>query len=43
MIYHLTYMDDIKVFAKTEKELKTLIQTVKIYSYNIGMEFGIEK
>ena len=37
------YMDDIKLFAKNEKELKILIQAVRIYSHNIGMEFGIEK
>ena len=36
-------MDDIKLFAKNEKELKTLIHTVRIYSPDIGMEFGIEK
>ena len=37
------YMDDIKLFAKNEKELETLIQAVRIYSQDIGMEFGIEK
>ena len=37
------YMDDIKIFAKNEKELETLINAVRIYSQNIGMEFGIEK
>ena len=42
-IYHLTYMDDIKLFAKNEKELETLIQAVRIYSDDIGLEFGIEK
>ena len=36
-------MDDIKLFATNEKELETLIQTVRIYSQDIGMEFGIEK
>ena len=36
------YMDDIKLFAKNEKELETLIHTIKIYSQDIGMEFGIE-
>ena len=36
-------MDDIKLFAKNEKELETLIQGVKIYCQDIGMEFGIEK
>ena len=37
------YMDDIKLFAKNEKELETLIHTVRIYSQDIGMEFGLEK
>ena len=37
------YMDDIKLFAKNEKELETLIHTVRIYSQDIGMKFGIEK
>ena len=32
-------MDDIKLFAKNERELETLIQAVKIW----GMEFSIEK
>ena len=33
-------MDDIKQFAKTEK---TLIQTIKIYSQDIEIEFGFKK
>ena len=37
------YMDDIKLFAKKEKELETLIQTVRIYSQDIGMGFGMER
>ena len=36
-------MDDIKLFAKKEKGLETLIHAVRIYSEDIGMEFGIEK
>ena len=36
-------MDDIKLFAKNENKLETLIHTVRIYSQDIGMEFGIEK
>ena len=39
----LMYKDEIKLFAKNEKELKILIHTVRIYSQDIGMEFGIEK
>ena len=41
-INHLMYMDDIKLFSKNEKELETLIHAVRIYSQDIGMEFGIE-
>ena len=36
------YMYDIKLFAKYERELENLIQTVRIYSQDIGMEFCIE-
>ena len=36
-------MDDIKLFAKNERELETLIHAVRIYSQDIGMEFGKEK
>ena len=42
-INRLMYMDDIKFFAKHERKLKTLIRAVRIYSQDIGMEFGIEK
>ena len=31
-------MNDIKLFAKNEKGLETLIHPVKIYSQDIGME-----
>ena len=36
------YRDDIKLIAKNEKGLETLIHAVRVYR-NIGMEFGIEK
>ena len=36
------YLDNIKLFAKNEKVLETLIQTVRIYSQYIAMEFGIK-
>ena len=36
-------MDDIKLFAKNEKEQGTLIQTIRIYSQYLRMKFGIEK
>ena len=42
-INHWMYMDDIKLFDKNEKELQTLIKTVRICSQDIGMEFSIKK
>ena len=42
-IYQLTYIDDIKILTKNEKELETLIQTLRIYNDDIGMKFGIEE
>ena len=35
-------MGDIKLFAKNENELVTLIQIIRIYSLDIGMEFSIK-
>ena len=37
------YMDNIKLFAKQEKELETLVHEVRIYSQDVGMEFDMEK
>ena len=42
-INHLLYMDNLKLYSKTEKTLDSLIQTVRIFSNDIKMEFGIEK
>jgi len=42
-ISHLLYMDDLKLFAKSEKGLEKQIQTVKTFSDDINMEFGLEK
>ena len=36
-------MDDIKLFEKNEKELENQIPAVRIYSQDIGIEFGGEK
>ena len=37
------YTDDIKLFAQNKNVLENLIHTVRIYSRDIGIEFGIEK
>ena len=36
-------MDVLKLIAKSEEELKKQIQTVKNFSDDINMEFGLEK
>jgi hypothetical protein len=41
-ISHLLYMDDLKLIAKSEEELRRQIQTVKTFSDDIHMEFGLE-
>ena len=42
-INHLMFMDDIKLFGRGTKEIDTLVQTERIVSGYIRMEFGIEK
>ena len=41
-INHLMSMDDMKLFARNEKELKTLIHAVRIYSLDIEMDFRLK-
>ena len=42
-INHLMFMEDIKLVAKDERGLASLIQTVRVVSTDIGMKFGLEK
>jgi len=42
-ISHLLYMDDLKLIAKSEEELQKERQTVKNFTDDIHMEFGLEK
>ena len=42
-INHLLFMDDLKLYGKTERELQSLLHTVRIISKDTGMEFGIDK
>ena len=37
------YMEDIKVSVKNKSELEALIQTIRIYSQDMGMDFVNEK
>ena len=36
-------MDDVKLFAKNEKVLETMIQTIRIYKEDTGMLQRIER
>ena len=43
-INHRLYMDDIKIYAKNERELDSIVQSIRVcYFYDIKMEFGIDK
>ena len=42
-INHLLFMDDLKVYSRSEKRLDSLVQTDCVFSEDVGMEFGIEK
>ena len=42
-ISHLLFMDDLKLYRKNEREIESLVQTVRIYSEDIAVEFGIHK
>jgi hypothetical protein len=42
-ISYLLYMDDLKLIAKSDEEIQKEIQTVKIFSDDIHLEFGLEK
>ena len=42
-INHLLFMDDLKLYGKSENETKGLVSTVEVFSQDIGMEFGIKK
>lgn len=42
-INHLFFMDDLKLYGKSERELEELMRVVSKFSKDIGMEFGFEK
>ena len=39
---HLVFMDDLKLYSRIEKGLDSLVQTVNVFSEDIGIEFDIE-
>ena len=42
-VNHLFYMDDLKLYGKDDNQIEGLLGTVKIFSDDIGMEFGLDK
>ena len=36
-------MDDLKLYRRSKKGLDSLVQALRVFSEDIGMEFGIEK
>ncbi|KAI5744236.1 hypothetical protein M8J76_000423 [Diaphorina citri] len=42
-ISHLLYVDDLKIYARNNDELQSLLETTAIFSSDINMQFGIEK
>ena len=41
-INHLLFMDNLKLYSRSEKALDSLVQAVPVFSEDIGMEFVIE-
>ena len=42
-INHLLFMDDLKLYAKSERGLDSLVQTVNVLSSDIVIEFWVKK
>jgi len=42
-INHLLYMNDLKLFARSETQMEVLLQTVLIFSDDVGLSFGLDK
>ena len=42
-INHLHFMDYLKLFSKNEREIQSLVQTMRIVSDDIGMKYGSDK
>ena len=36
-------MDALKLYSRDEKGLESLVETIRVFSEDIGMEFGIDK
>ncbi|ETE69118.1 hypothetical protein L345_05083, partial [Ophiophagus hannah] len=42
-VLHLFFLYDLKLYAKLSREIHLLLDTVKIFSHDMKMVFGLEK
>ena len=40
---NLLFMDNLKLYAKSERYLDSFVQTVHVFSSDLGMEYGVKK
>ena len=43
VLRHLLFMDDLKLYAKSERRLDWFIQAMKIFSDDVSMAFGLDQ
>lgn len=43
VVNHLLYMDDLKIFAKNEDQLRQTMHIIKTFSDDVKMDFGLDK
>ena len=43
LVNHLLYLDDLKLYGRNQQEIQSLVTTVKMFSDNICMKFGLDK
>ena len=43
IVNHLLYLDDLKLYGRNRQEIESLVNTVRIFSDDICMEFGFDK
>ena len=41
-VNHILFMDDLKLFGKSSKEIDSLVRMVFVFSQDIQMEFGVD-
>ena len=42
-VNHLLYVDDLKLYGKSKLELEALVNTLRIFTGDIQMKFGLQK